>query len=126
MSEPDRPPRATILIADDAVHIRRLCALLLEPHGFQVLEAEDGPDAVEMYRQHRPDVICLDVGMPGGGLAALREIKAMDAGARVVMLTGQHDALTVKAALAAGVRDYVVKPFTRQRLLTAVERLLQP
>jgi DNA-binding NarL/FixJ family response regulator len=64
--------------------------------------------------------------MPGGGLEALREIKARDAGARVIMLTGQHDQQTVKAALAAGARGYVVKPFSRARLLAAIERLLLP
>jgi two-component system KDP operon response regulator KdpE len=66
MPEPGRPSRATILIADDAAHVRRLCALVLESRGFQVLEAEDGTEAISMYRHHRPDIVLLDIGMPGG------------------------------------------------------------
>jgi two-component system alkaline phosphatase synthesis response regulator PhoP len=75
-------PRATILITDDIVHTRRLCALMLEPHGFRVLEAENGPEAVAMYRQHRPDIACLDIGMPGGGVEALGAIRAIDVATR--------------------------------------------
>ena len=124
MREPERRSPAAVLIADDAAHVRRLCAQVLETHGFRVLEAEDGPAAVEMFRHHRPDVVLLDLEMPGGGLDALAAIRATDAGARVVMLTGRSDRETVKAALALGVGDYVVKPFSRQRLLAAVERVL--
>jgi two-component system chemotaxis response regulator CheY len=124
MPEQGRPSRATILIADDAVHIRRLCALMLESHDFHVLEVESGTEAVEMYGLHRPDLVLLDIGMPGGGVAALTAIKEINAAARVVMLTGQRDAQTVASVLALGVGDYVVKPFTRRRLLAAVERLL--
>lgn len=112
------------MIADDAGHIRRLCAIALEAHGFAVLEAASGTEAVETYRRRRPEVVLLDIGMPDGGLDALRSIKQIDPAARVAMLTGHHDAQTVTAALAGGVRDYVVKPFTRARLLAAVERLL--
>jgi two-component system, chemotaxis family, chemotaxis protein CheY len=122
MVEPGRPPRVTILIADDAMHIRRLCAMLLEARDVCVLESGSGPEAVAMYRQHRPDLVLLDLDGAGGGLDALAAIKAEDTEARVVVLTARRDALTVRAVLAAGVRDYVLKPFTRQRLLQAVTR----
>jgi two-component system chemotaxis response regulator CheY len=115
--------RRRVLIADDVTHVRRLCAVLLETHGFEILEAENGHEAVELYRQYRPDMVLLDVHMPDGGLVALTAIKAIDPAARVGIVTGAHDALTVKSLLAAGAKDYLVKPFTRQRLLDAVMRL---
>ena len=78
-----------ILVADDAAFVRLWCTRLLTRHGFEVLEAADGLDAVAKYRDHRPDAVLLDVAMPElDGLGVLKEIKAMDPGARVAMLTG--------------------------------------
>jgi DNA-binding response OmpR family regulator len=89
-----------------------------------VLEAESGPEAVAMYQRYRPDAVFLDISMPGGGMTALVAIKEADPAARVGMLTGRSDEQTVTTALSAGARDYIVKPFTKKRLLAAVERVL--
>ena len=121
---PDAAPRATILIADDAAHTRRLYAMLLESRGLAVLEAEDAGQALDLYRQHRPDLVLLDVTMPGGGLTALAGIKVIEPRARVIMVTALSDAKTVKQAISAGIVDYLVKPFNRDRLVTSVERFL--
>jgi two-component system, chemotaxis family, chemotaxis protein CheY len=115
----------TILTAEDAAHVRRVCKLILVEHGFRVLEAEDGLEAVSQYVTHRPDVVMLDINMPElDGLGALAQIKHHDPQARVVMLTAAGEQDKVLAAIRAGARDYVVKPFQVRRVLQAVQKLL--
>jgi two-component system chemotaxis response regulator CheY len=117
----------TILVADDAAFVRLWCTKMLGRHGFEVLEAADGRDAVAKYRDHRPAAVLLDVAMPElDGLGALREIRELDPGARVAMLTGLGQRHIVLEALNAGARDFVVKPFKPERVLSAVKKLLEP
>ena len=98
---------------------------MLSRRGFEVLEACDGRDAVTKYRDHRPDAVLLDVAMPElDGLGALREIREFDPSARVAMLTGLGQRHIVLEALNAGARDFVVKPFRPERVLSAVQKLL--
>lgn len=114
-----------VLIAEDAAHVRRVCSVLLRDHGIQVVEVENGREAVAFYAAHRPNVVVMDINMPGlDGLAALSQIMKLDPQARVVMLTASGEREKVLAAIRAGARDYVVKPFQVNRLLKAVTRLL--
>lgn len=116
---------ATILVVDDAAFIRSWCGRVLAEAGHQVLEAENGARAVDIYRQRRPDAVILDVTMPiMDGLSALRRIRELDPDARVAMLTVQGEKEVVVAARRLGVRDFVLKPSTSPRLLAAVDRLL--
>lgn len=115
----------TILVADDAAFVRLWCTRMLGRHGFEVVEASDGKEAVSKYREHRPDAVLLDVAMPElDGLGALREIRRFDPTARVAMLTGLGQRHIVLEALNAGARDFVVKPFKPERVLNAVKKLL--
>jgi two-component system chemotaxis response regulator CheY len=117
---------ATILIADDAAFMRMRCGRMLAEHGFEVLEAENGREAVAKYQQYRPDAVLLDITMPElDGLAALKEIKGLDPNARVAMVTALGQQQVVMAALQAGARDFVVKPFQPERVLAAVQKLLR-
>lgn len=117
---------ATILIADDAAFMRMRCGRMLAEHGYEVLEAENGREAVAKYQQYRPDAVLLDITMPElDGLAALKEIKGLDPNARVAMVTALGQQQVVMAALQAGARDFVVKPFQPERVLAAVQKLLR-
>jgi two-component system, chemotaxis family, chemotaxis protein CheY len=117
----------TILVADDTAFVRLWCTKMLGRHGFEVVEASDGRDAVAKYRDHRPAAVLLDVAMPElDGLGALREIRQLDPGARVAMLTGLGQRHIVIEALNAGARDFVVKPFKPERVLSALKKLLDP
>ncbi|HWP29181.1 MAG TPA: response regulator [Chloroflexota bacterium] len=117
---------ATILIADDAAFMRMRCGRMLTEHGYEVLEAENGREAVAKYQQYRPDAVLLDITMPElDGLAALKEIKGLDPNARVAMVTALGQQQVVMAALQAGARDFVVKPFQPERVLAAVQKLLR-
>jgi DNA-binding NtrC family response regulator len=120
-----RPAVATILTVDDAAFVRRWCAAVLGRAGHRVLEAESGDAALPLYAEHKPDVVLLDVLMPGkDGLAVLRELRMHDPAARVVMLTTQGQLDTVLEAEQLGARDFLVKPCAGEVLVATVERAL--
>ncbi len=117
---------AKILIADDAMFMRASIKKILTEGGHEVVgEAEDGQDAVEKYAVLAPDLVMLDITMPRmDGLAALAAIVNANASAKVIMCSALGQEQKVKEAIGTGARDYVVKPFTPQKLLDAVNRAL--
>ncbi|MFN8557080.1 MAG: response regulator [Dehalococcoidia bacterium] len=116
---------AKVLLVDDAAFMRMRCARLLKEEGHEVIEASNGMEAVEMYKTHQPDAVLMDITMPEmDGLEALRAIKALDDHAKVAMLTAMGQQAIVIEAIKCGARDFVVKPFERERVLTAVAKLV--
>jgi len=116
---------AKILIVDDAAFMRMKCMKLLTDNGYEVVEAETGAQAVEKYQAHKPDGVLLDITMPDmDGLEALKELRKIDPGARVAMVTAMGQQSIVMEALKSGASDFVVKPFDAERVLAAVGRLL--
>jgi two-component system chemotaxis response regulator CheY len=114
-----------VLIVDDAQFMRMRCAKLLEKNGFEVVEAENGRLAVEVYQQTKPDAVLMDITMPEmDGLAALKEIRQLDPQARVAMLSALGQQGVVIEAIKAGARDFIVKPFEQDRVLDALHKLL--
>ena len=114
-----------ILIVDDAEFLRVRISKMLSGDGFEVTEAENGARAVEMYKGTRPDVVLMDVTMPEmDGLTALKEIRGYDPKARVVMLTALGQESVVLEAIKSGARDFIVKPFERDRVMNAIQKLL--
>ena len=114
-----------VLIVDDAQFMRMRCTKLLEKNGFEVVEAENGRHAVEVYQQAKPDAVLMDITMPEmDGLDALKEIRQMDPAARVAMLTALGQQGIVIEAIKAGAKDFIVKPFGRIRVLDALRKLL--
>jgi two-component system chemotaxis response regulator CheY len=114
-----------ILIVDDAEFLRMRISKMLIGDGYEVIEAENGVQAVETYRNQKPDVVLMDITMPEmDGLTALKEIRAIDPKARVVMLTALGQESVVLEAIKSGARDFVVKPFERERVLSAITKLL--
>ena len=112
---------ARILVADDEHGIRALLRLTLVPAGHSVVEAADGDEALALARTHRPDIVILDVWMPGlSGLDVCRAIRADSslAGTRVIIASGHASDAD---ALAAGADAVFAKPFSPARLLAAVE-----
>jgi two-component system, chemotaxis family, chemotaxis protein CheY len=114
-----------ILVVDDAAFMRVRAAKVLHDNGYEVVEAENGIDAVRQYTAHRPDAVLMDITMPEmDGVAALKEIRKLDPHARVAMVTAMGQQAIVMEALKAGARDFVLKPFQPERVLAALHKLL--
>jgi DNA-binding response OmpR family regulator len=114
-----------ILVVDDDADIRGLVRELLERRGFAVTEALDGRQALQEFYGGRPDLVLLDVGMPGmDGWTTLERIRELS-DVPVVMLTARSAELEKTRGLRAGADDYVTKPFGRQELLARIEGLLR-
>ena len=116
----------TVLVCDDAIFMRTMIADILTQAGFEVIgEAESGVQAVEKYRQLKPDLVTMDIVMPDmGGIDAVREICKTDPDAKVLMCSAMGQQALVVEAIQAGAKDFVVKPFQPSRVLEAVQRIL--
>jgi DNA-binding response OmpR family regulator len=116
---------ASVLVVDDEADIRSLVRELLERAGHDVVEAGDGNEGLRAFFSSRPDLVVLDVSMPGldgwGTLERIRELSDVP----VVMLTAQAQELAKVRGLRAGADDYITKPFGRQELLARVEANLR-
>ena len=116
----------TVLVCDDAIFMRTMISDILAQSGFEVVgEAETGREAVEKYRQLKPDLVTMDITMKQkNGLEAAQEILAKDPQARIVMVTALGQEKMLMDSLALGVKDFVVKPFEAQRIISAVNKAL--
>ena len=116
---------AKILVVDDAPQVRRVLLTSLTGQGYTVYEARNGEEALESLRSAPPDLILLDVNMPGmDGLTACREIRRTSA-VPIIMLTVREAERDKVAALDAGADDYVVKPFGMPELLARIRAALR-
>jgi len=120
----------TILIVEDQADIRRLIRWSLEDGDYQIHEAANGPTGWEMAQQLKPDLMLLDVMMPGGmsGLEVCTEVKkdASLVHTKVVMLTAKASSSDHDAARAAGADYFLPKPFSPAKLAELLEALLKP
>lgn len=116
---------AKIMVVDDAEFLRVRIKKLLVGAGHDVVEANNGKVAIQTYQAESPDAVLMDITMPEmDGLAALKEIKAVDANACIVMLTALGQESVVLEAIKAGAKDFVVKPFEPDRILAALNKVL--
>ena len=116
-----------ILIADDEPHIRKLVSFTLGNRWYEVLQAEDGGQALEMARAEQPDLILLDVMMPVmTGYVVLDKLKADEhtAAIPVIMLSAKSQRTEVEEGLTRGAEQYICKPFTPRDLVQQVSELL--
>lgn len=119
---PTRPVRARVLVVDDEIEFRKVLAEYLEDRGFDVIEAQDGEEALDRVPDFRPHIVLMDVMMAGmGGVEALRRIKTTAPETCVIMVTAVEDIDSARAALALGASDYVTKPFSFQYLDSVLE-----
>lgn len=118
---------ARILIAEDERDIRELIVFTLEFGGFQVIAATNGEEAVELARQHRPDLIILDVRMPRmTGYEACRILKSQEEtrAIPVVFLSAKGQEAEIRRGMEAGADAYILKPFAPDELIQQVQALL--
>jgi len=116
---------ATILVVDDEPQIRRVLRSTLTSQGYVIIDAKTGEEGVESARKNKPDLVLLDVNMPGmGGIEACREIRR-SSDAPIIMLTVRNAERDKVLALDAGADDYVVKPFGIEELLARIRSALR-
>jgi len=120
--------KEVILVVDDEEDIRELVELNLSREGYQVLACDSGERALELMRSKKPDLVVLDLMLPGvDGLEVCKRLKA-DPDTRhilVVMLTAKGEEADIVAGLELGADDYVTKPFSGKVLVARVRRLLR-
>lgn len=114
-----------VLIVDDAAFMRIKLKDILEKNGYEVAgEAENGVEAIEKYKELSPDIVTMDITMPElDGVEALKEIKAMDADAKVLMCSAMGQQTMVMDAIRAGALDFIVKPFDTERVISALDKV---
>ena len=117
---------AKILLVDDAEFMRMMLKNTLTQAGYtEVFEAEDGVKAVEIYAAEKPDLVFMDITMPNkDGLETLKEIKASDPGATIVMCSAMGQESMVMESIKSGAKDFIVKPFKPERILSTVKKIL--
>jgi DNA-binding response OmpR family regulator len=125
MLDAGRRPRSSVLVVDDEPKIRELLHLYLARDGHQVIEADDGPAAIEAMRAHRCQLVLLDVMLPGlDGFEVCRQIRS-ESDAPIVLLTARSGDSDKVVGLDLGADDYVVKPFSPRELMARVRAHLR-
>lgn len=109
---------------DDAMFMRNVLRGILEQNGYEVVgEAENGIEAIEKYRELKPDLVTMDITMPDmTGLAAVKAIREIDGDARIVMCSAMGQNAMVMEAIKNGALDFVIKPFKASAVLEALRR----
>lgn len=117
--------KQTILVVEDEASIQRVVRTYLESAGFQVLSSEDGAEALDVAERHRPDLIVLDLNLPGmdGMEVAARLRQKSDV--YILMLTARTEEVDRVAGLQIGADDYLTKPFSPRELVARVEAILR-
>lgn len=118
---------ARIMVVDDSKIMRRTLRHHLENAGHTVIaEAENGMYAYVEYDRLKPDIVTMDFDMPVmNGLDAAQKILNFDPEARIIMISGQHKQEHVVECIRAGVKNYILKPITLEKLIAAISRVME-
>jgi YesN/AraC family two-component response regulator len=127
MTQTDGPSKKKlrVLIADDVQETRRNTRLMLSTLDVEVVAiASNGVQAVEMAKEHHPDIVLLDVNMPEmDGLTAFKNIARIYPDTGCIIISAENDSDTLRTAMSVGVHEYLIKPFIIEELETAIERV---
>ncbi|MBP1971209.1 two-component system chemotaxis response regulator CheY [Virgibacillus natechei] len=117
---------AKVLITDDAAFMRMQLKDILTKLGHEVVgEAGNGQEAIEKYQELEPDIITMDITMPEmNGVEAVKEIKQLNDDVKIIMCSAMGQQTMVLEAIQAGAKDFIVKPFTAERIEEAMKKAL--
>ncbi|WP_084413546.1 response regulator [Desulfovirgula thermocuniculi] len=115
-----------VLVVDDAKFMRTVLGSILQKMGCEVVEAENGLEAIERYEKHRPDLVTMDITMPGmDGVEAVKRLREVDPSAKIIMVSAMGQKDFVLKSIQYGALDFIVKPFQEERVRSAVEKALK-
>jgi two-component system chemotaxis response regulator CheY len=114
-----------VLIVDDAIFMRKMISDILVENDMEIVgEADTGAKAIERYKELRPDLVTMDIIMPEmNGIDAVRKILEHDAQARIVMCSALGQQALVQEAIAAGAKDFLIKPFNAARVVEVIAKV---
>lgn len=113
------------MIVDDAQFMRTILREILKEISTDIVEASDGAEAVEVYKLYEPDLVTMDITMPNmDGISALKAIKAFDTNATVVMCSAMGQKAMVIDAINSGAKDFIVKPFSKEKVIEVVKKFV--
>lgn len=114
-----------VLIVDDAIFMRKMISDILVENGMEIVgEADTGAKAVEKYMELRPDLVTMDIIMPEmNGIDAVRKVMEFDSKARIVMCSALGQQALVQEAIAAGAKDFLIKPFNAARVVEVIAKV---
>lgn len=116
---------AKVLVTDDAAFMRMMLKDILSKEGYEVFEAVNGKDLLEKYQTINPDIVTLDITMPEmDGIVAVKALKKIDPNAKVVMCSAMGQQAMVIEAIQSGAKDFIIKPFDKDRVITAIKKVL--
>lgn len=115
-----------IMIVDDALFMRKTIRRILESNGYtEILEMADGESALSVYDEEKPDLVILDITMPGmSGLAVLEELIRRNPQAKIVMCSAVGQEMMIQKAVVMGASDFIVKPFKTEEFQRIIRRTL--
>jgi two-component system chemotaxis response regulator CheY len=118
---------AKILIVDDAQFMRNILKKIFESSGHEVVGEADTADAgVASYRKLKPDLVTMDICMPNkSGIDAIKEIIKGDKGAKILVCSALGQELLVMEAIQAGAKDFIVKPFKKEKIVESLDKLVK-
>ncbi|RKX45990.1 MAG: two-component system response regulator [Thermotogae bacterium] len=114
-----------VLIVDDAAFMRMLLKDIITKAGYEVVgEAGNGVEAVQKYKELKPDMVTMDITMPQmDGIQAIKEIKKIDPDAKIIVCSAMGQQAMVVEAIQAGAKDFIVKPFQHSRVVEALTKV---
>lgn len=117
---------ARLMVVDDSIFMRLMIKNILLELGHEIVaEASNGLEAISLFLQHSPDIITLDITMPEmDGITALKEIKSYKSDSKIIMVSAMGQQSFVIEAITLGARDFIVKPFDKDRVAEAVKKVL--
>jgi len=117
----------SVLVVDDSSTIRKMLSnLFLDLKLNVIATASSGEEGIQLYEQHKPDLVTMDVNMPGiSGIDALKKIRYVDKDANILMLTSRGDEGVVAQSIKYGAKGYILKPLNQDKIIKAVSNISQ-
>ena len=117
-----------ILTADDSVFMGLIIKKVLGEHGYwDTIDAMSGREAIDLFEKHKPDLVLLDIIMPGiDGLGALKGIMTIDKNAKIVMITAVGQEEIMEECRKVGASGYIIKPFKEKQIVSTIKKIIGP